>query len=140
MVRGGRDGWGARGGRAGPPSTSRGGRQGLQVSWLLVAGSTTLCALPRHAAEQQVLGASCDGVVVEHVGGVVVGAGAGDLADQAPPHAHQELLGEGRQGGLAGDPAWPLPRPRGCEGGGWLGLLLPIPWPMCPRAGVSPRS
>ena len=74
--------------------TLEGGRQGLQVSWLLVSGSTRRRALPRRAAEQQVCGAAAVGVVVLQVGGVVVGAGAGDLVVQAPPHAHQELIGE----------------------------------------------
>ena len=78
---------------------------------------------------------------ISHMGQFFVeGDGAGDLAVQAPPHAHQELLGEGRQGGLAGDPAWPWPCPPGCVGGGWLGLLLPIPWPTCRGAGGSLRG
>ena len=82
------------GGGRGRPRPLEGGRQGLQVSWLLVSGSTRRRALPRRAAEQQVLGVAGDGVVVVQVGGVVVGAGAGDLAVQAPPHARQELMGE----------------------------------------------
>ena len=56
-------------------------------TWLLVAGSTTPRALPRRAAQQQVRGGAGDCVVIEKVGGIVEGAGAGDLADQAPPHA-----------------------------------------------------
>ena len=71
------------------------------------------------------------------VGDLLVGAG--DLAVQAPPLAHQELLREGFQGGQAGgDPAWPWPCPPGYGGGGWLGLQLPIPRPMCRRAGSPP--
>ena len=108
-----------------------GGEQGLQVSWPLAAGSTTPRALPRRAAQQLVRGAAGGGEVVEQVGGGVEDAGAGDLAVQAPPHARQELLGEGRQGGLAGAPArlWPCHPESG--DGGWLGLLLPILWPTC---------
>ena len=131
--RAGVNGGGAVGGRVGFPLTSRGRAAGAQVSWLVVAVSTT-----RRAAVQQVLGAAGDGVVVVQVGGLVVGAW--DLAVQAPPHAHQELLGEGRQGGLAGDPAWPWPCHPGFVDGGWLGLLLSKPWPMCQGAGGSPRS
>ena len=71
----------------------------------LVACSSTLCALPRCASQQLVRGAAGDDVVGEQVGDVVEGAGAGGLAVQAPPHVCQELLGEGRPGGLAGDPA-----------------------------------
>ena len=50
------------------------------------------------------------GEVVDQVGGDVegAGAGAGDLAVQALPDARQELLGEGRQGDLAGDPKMAL--------------------------------
>ena len=103
------------------------------MSWLLVAGSTMPRALTRHAAVRHARAAAGD-VTVD------VQVGAGDLAVQAPPLAHQELLGEGRQGGLAGDPAWPWPCHPGCEDGGWLGLLLPIPWPMSRGAGGSPRS
>ena len=63
-----------------------------------------------------VLGAAGDGAVVVQVGGLVVGAG--DLAVQAPPRAHQELLGEGQQGGLAGETAWPWPCHPECVGEG----------------------
>ena len=35
-----------------------------------------------------------------------------------------ELLAEGRQGGLAGDPVRLWPCPPGCEVGGWLALLF----------------
>ena len=103
---------------------------GRPVSWPPAAGSTTPRALPRRAAQQLVRGAAGGGEVVGQMGGVE-GAGAGDLAVQAPPHAHQELLDEGRQGGLAGDPArlWPF-HPE-CGDGGWLGLLPPIFWTTC---------
>ena len=101
------------------------------MSWPPAAGSTTPRALPRRAAQQLVRGAAGGGEVVEQVGGDVEGAGAGDLAVQAPPHARQELLGEGRQGGLAGDPARLWPCHPECGDGGWLGLLLPILWPTC---------
>ena len=124
----------------GRPQPLEVGRQGLQVSWLLVAGSTTPRALPRRATQQQVHGAAGDGIEVEQVGGVVEGAGAGDLAVQVPPHARQELLGKGRPGGLAGDPARPWPCSPGCGGGACLGLLLSRPWSICRRAVVSPHS
>ena len=86
--------------------------------------------MPRRAAQQLVRGAAGGGEVVGQMGGVE-GAGAGDLAVQAPPHARQELLGEGRQGGLAGDPVRLWPCHPECRDGGWLGLLLPILWTTC---------
>ena len=101
------------GGGWGCPQPLEGGQQGLQVSWLLVACSTTL-----RAAQQLVRGAAGNGVAVVQVGNVIVCAGAGDLAVQAPPQACQELLGEGRQGGLDGDPARLWPYPPGYEDGG----------------------
>ena len=106
----------------------------------LVACSSTLCALPRCASQQLVRGAAGDDVVDEQVGDVVEGAGAGGLAVQAPPHVCQELLGEGRPGGLAGDPARPWPCSPECGGGGWLGLQLSRPWSMCRRAVEAPHS
>ena len=84
---------------------------------------------------QLVRGAGAGGVEVEQEGDDV-----GDLAVQVPPHARQEFLGEGRQGGLAGDPARLWPCPPGCRDGGWLGLLLPKPWPTCLGAGGSPHG
>ena len=53
-------------GRAAP---LEGGRQGLQVSWPLAAGSTTPRALPRRAAQQLVRGTAGGGEVIEQVGG-----------------------------------------------------------------------
>ena len=55
------------------------------------------------------------------------GDDVGGLAVQVPPHARQGFLGEGRQGGLAGDPAWPWPCPVKVEAG--LASCSPDPGP-----------